>query len=166
VFYKPVLLPIHGRLTNFVKPDKRNLITYELLVRDFGDARNYQMLIDTISYFKRLGINAIELMPVNEFSGNESWGYNPTFYLALDKAYGTKNKFKEFIDLCHKNGIAVILDVVYNQLDAYNAPQGKLYWDAVNNRPAADNPWLNPDAPHPTAFSMILTTLPPPHSIG
>jgi glycosidase len=141
--------PYTWQVTTFVKPDKRNLITYELLVRDFGDARNYQMLIDTISYFKRLGINAIELMPVNEFSGNESWGYNPTFYLALDKAYGTKNKFKEFIDLCHKNGIAVILDVVYNQLDAYNAPQGKLYWDAANNRPAADNPWLNPVAPHP-----------------
>ncbi len=141
--------PYNWQVTNFVKPDKRNLITYELLVRDFGDARNYQMLIDTISYFKRLGINAIELMPVNEFTGNESWGYNPTFYLALDKAYGTKNKFKEFIDLCHKNGIAVILDVVYNHLDSYNSPQGKLYWDGANNRPAANNPWLNPTTPHP-----------------
>jgi 1,4-alpha-glucan branching enzyme len=141
--------PYKWQVTNFVKPDKRNLITYELLIRDFGDAGNYQMLIDTISYFKRLGINAIELMPVNEFSGNKSWGYNPTFYLALDKAYGTKDKFKEFVDLCHKNGIAVILDVVYNQLDAYNAPQGKLYWDAANNRPAANNPWLNTSAPHP-----------------
>jgi 1,4-alpha-glucan branching enzyme len=141
--------PYNWQVTNFVKPDKRNLITYELLVRDFGDARNYQMLIDTFSYFKRLGINAIELMPVNEFSGNESWGYNPSFYLALDKAYGTKNKFKEFIDLCHKNGIAVILDVVYNHLDAFNSPEGKLYWDAVNNRPAANNPWLNATTPHP-----------------
>ncbi len=137
------------KVAKFTKPDKRNLVIYELLVRDFGDAKNYQMLIDTISYFKRLGINAIELMPVNEFSGNESWGYNPTFYCALDKAYGTKNKFKEFIDLCHQNGIAVILDVVYNHLDAYYAPQGRMYWDAVNNRPAANNPWLNPTAPHP-----------------
>ncbi len=148
--------PYNWQVTNFTKPDKRNLITYELLVRDFGDARNYQMLIDTISYFKRLGINAIELMPVNEFSGNESWGYNPTFYLALDKAYGTKNKFKEFIDLCHKNGIAVILDVVYNHLDAYNTPQGKLYWDAVNSRPAANNPWLNISAPHPYSVFQDL----------
>ena len=137
------------KVTNFVKPDKRNLVVYELLVRDFGDARNYQMLIDTISYFKRLGINAIELMPVNEFRGHESWGYNPTFYCALDKAYGTKDKFKEFIDLCHQNGIAIILDVVYNHLDAFNTPQGRLYWDAANSRPAANNPWLNPTAPHP-----------------
>ncbi|MBL0356364.1 MAG: hypothetical protein IPP72_05500 [Chitinophagaceae bacterium] len=78
------------KVTDFSKPDKKNLVIYELLVRDFGAARNYQMLIDTISYLKNLGINAIELMPVNEFSGNESWGYNPTFYCALDKAYGTK----------------------------------------------------------------------------
>lgn len=141
--------PYKWQVTNFVKPDRKNLVVYELLVRDFGDARNYQMLIDTMSYFKRLGINAIELMPVNEFTGNESWGYNPTFYLALDKAYGTKDKFKEFIDLCHKNGIAIILDVVYNHLDAYNTPQGKLYWDAANGRPAANNPWLNQSAPHP-----------------
>ncbi|MGI8638113.1 MAG: alpha-amylase family glycosyl hydrolase, partial [Segetibacter sp.] len=142
--------PVYNwQVTNFTKPDKRNLITYELLVRDFGDAHNYQMLIDTISYFKRLGINSIELLPVNEFSGNDSWGYNPTFYLALDKYYGTKNKFKEFIDVCHKNGIAVIMDVVYNQMEAGVAPQGKLYWDAAKNRPAANNPWLNIAAPHP-----------------
>lgn len=137
------------QVTNFKRPDKKNLITYELLVRDFGNLHNYQMLIDTISYFKRLGINAIEVMPVNEFSGNDSWGYNPTFYCALDKYYGTKNKFKEFIDLCHQNGIAVIMDVVYNQMEAGITPQGKLYWDAANNRPAANNPWLNIAAPHP-----------------
>lgn len=137
------------KVKNFIKPDKRDLIIYELLLRDFSDARNYQSLIDSINYFKNLGINAIELMPVNEFSGNESWGYNPVFYLALDKYYGTKNKFKEFIDLCHENGIAVLLDVVYNHLDAFYAPQGRLYWDGANGRPAANNPWLNTSAPHP-----------------
>ena len=137
------------KVSKFSKPDKRNLVIYELLMRDFTDARNYQTLIDTIGYFKRLGVNAIELMPVNEFSGNESWGYNPTFYCALDKAYGTKDKFKEFIDICHQNGIAIILDVVYNHLDAYNSPEGKLYWDQANGKPAANNPWLNQLTPHP-----------------
>lgn len=146
---QPCAPAYNWQVTNFAKPDKRNLITYELLVRDFGDARNYQMLIDTIGYFKRLGINAIELMPVNEFSGNESWGYNPTFYCALDKAYGTKNKFKELIDLCHQNGIAVILDVVYNHMDAFSTPQGKLYWDAAAGKPASNSPWFNQTAPHP-----------------
>jgi 1,4-alpha-glucan branching enzyme len=146
--------PYNWQVTNFTKPDKRNLITYELLVRDFGDAHNYQMLIDTISYFKRLGINAIELMPVSEFSGNNSWGYNPTFYCALDKAYGTKNKFKEFIDLCHQNGIAVILDVVYNHMDAAANPQGKMYWN--NDKPAANSPWFNVTAPHPYSVFQDL----------
>ncbi len=153
---QPCAPAYNWQVNNFVKPDKRNLITYELLVRDFGDARNYQMLIDTIGYFKRLGINAIELMPVNEFTGNESWGYNPTFYCALDKAYGTKNKMKEFVDLCHKNGIAVILDVVYNHMDAYSNPQGKLYWDAAAGKPAANSPWFNRDAPHPYSVFQDL----------
>jgi glycosidase len=136
------------QVTNFTKPDKKNLIIYELLLRDFTAQHSYQSLIDSMKYFRNLGINAIELMPVNEFTGNESWGYNPTFYFAPDKYYGTKNKLKEFIDTCHKNNIAVILDVVYNQCDN-DAPQAKLYWDAANNRPAANNPWLNQTAPHP-----------------
>ncbi len=133
--------------TNFVKPDKKNLVIYELLVRDFAKQNNFQTIIDSINYFKRLGVNAIEFMPLQEFNGNNSWGYNPTFYYALDKAYGTKNKLKELIDLLHTNGIAVILDAVYNHMDAGANPQGKLYWDAVNNRPAANSPWFNAVSP-------------------
>jgi 1,4-alpha-glucan branching enzyme len=134
--------------TSYTKPDKKNLMIYELLVRDFTAQHSYQALIDSFQYFKNLGINAIELMPINEFTGNESWGYNPTFYFAPDKYYGTKNKLKEFIDKCHLNNIAVILDVVYNHCDN-EAPEAKLYWDAANSRPAANNPWLNVTAPHP-----------------
>jgi 1,4-alpha-glucan branching enzyme len=136
------------QVTNFVKPNKKNLIIYELLIRDFTAEHSYQSLIDSLQYFKNLGINAIELMPVQEFDGNESWGYNPAFYFAPDKYYGTKNKLKEFIDKCHQNGIAVLLDVVYNHITGA-APQAKLYWDAANNKPAANNPWLNQDATHP-----------------
>jgi 1,4-alpha-glucan branching enzyme len=136
------------QVTNFTKPNKKNLVIYELLIRDFTAQHSYQSLIDSIQYFKNLGINAIELMPVQEFDGNESWGYNPAFYFAPDKYYGTKNKLKEFIDVCHQNGIAVIVDVVYNHVTGA-APQAKLYWDAANNKPAPNNPWLNPDATHP-----------------
>ncbi len=139
------------QVNNFAKPDKKNLVVYELLIRDFTAAHSYQSLIDSLPYLKNIGINAIELMPVNEFDGNESWGYNPSFFFAPDKYYGTKNKLKEFVDKCHLNGIAVILDVVYNHCTG-NAPQAKMYWDAVNNRPAANNPWLNPVAPHAYAF--------------
>lgn len=139
--------------TSFTKPDKRNLIIYELLLRDFTDAHNWQTMIDTLSYLQRLGINAIELMPVSEFEGNDSWGYNPSFYFAPDKYYGTKNKLKEFIDSCHKKQIAVIMDMVPNH--SYGqSPLAQLYWNGTLNRPAANNPWFNEVQPHAFGFGQ------------
>ena len=90
-------------------------------LRDFIAAHNYKVLADTLQYLKRLGINAIELMPVNEFEGNNSWGYNTSFHMALDKYYGKAIDFKKFIDLCHQNEIAVILDVVFNHAFSQNS---------------------------------------------
>jgi glycosidase len=119
-----------------------------LLIRDFLAAHDYKTLIDTLSYLKNLGVNAIELMPIMEFEGNESWGYNPSFHLAVDKYYGPKNDLKRFIDSSHANGIAVILDMVLNH--AYGqSPLVRLYWDAANNRPAPNNPWFNVESPNP-----------------
>jgi hypothetical protein len=63
-------------------PNKENLIIYELLIRDFVSDHHYKTLIDSLDYLKNLGINAIELMPFNEFEGNSSWGYNPSFLFA------------------------------------------------------------------------------------
>ncbi len=136
------------KVTNFTKPDKRNLMVYELLVRDFTAAQNWQTTKDTLSYLKRLGINAIELMPVVEFEGNNSWGYNPIFFFAPDKAYGTDVAFKDFIDACHANGIAVIMDIAMNHAFG-QSPLVQMYWDAVNSRPAANSPWFNQVATHP-----------------
>jgi 1,4-alpha-glucan branching enzyme len=142
---------------NYSRPEKDNLIIYELLIRDFFDEnnRNYERLIDTLGYFKKLGINAIELMPVHEFNGNQSWGYNPTFMFAADKAYGTKEKLKAFIDAAHENGIAVILDVVFNHQDIPN-PYAAMYFDFTDGvfKPTSDNPWFNVDATHP--FSVFF----------
>ena len=138
-------------VTNFTKPAKDNLIIYELLVRDFTAEKTWQSLIDKISYLKSLKINAVELMPVMEFDGNNSWGYNTGFHYALDKAYGTPEKFKEFIDLCHQNGIAVILDIAFNHATGRSPiermwmvdPDGDGFGD-----PAADNPYFNQVARH------------------
>lgn len=138
-------------VTNFAKPAKENLIVYELLVRDFTTERTWQSLIDKISYLKSLNINAVELMPVMEFDGNNSWGYNTAFHYALDKAYGTPEKFKEFIDVCHQNGIAVILDIALNHATGRSPiermwmidPDGDGFGD-----PAADNPYFNQTAKH------------------
>lgn len=132
----------------FVRPDKRNLVIYELLVRDFVANHDWKTMKDSLSYLKKLGINAIELMPVNEFEGNISWGYNPDFYFAPDKYYGPANDYKAFIDACHQNGIAVIMDIALNHSFGLS-PLVQLYWDTVNNRPAANNPWFNPVPKHP-----------------
>jgi len=135
-------------VNNFSRPDKRGLVVYELLVRDFVAAHDWKTIRDSLNYLKNLGINAIEIMPFNEFEGNNSWGYNPDFYFAPDKYYGPKNSLKEFIDSCHKKGIAVIMDIALNHSFGLS-PMVQLYWDAANNRPAANNPWFNPAAKHP-----------------
>jgi 1,4-alpha-glucan branching enzyme len=138
------------QVTDFQKPAKENLIIYEVLIRDFFDNgnRTYRSLADTIGYFKRLGVNAIQLMPVMEFNGNESWGYNPAFMFAPDKYYGHKNELKAFIDKCHQEGIAVILDIAMNHQDLPNA-YVLMDYDFDADRPAASNRWFNPTARHP-----------------
>jgi 1,4-alpha-glucan branching enzyme len=136
------------KYTNFTRPDKKNLIIYEVLLRDFLAKQNFNALRDTIPYLKKLGINTIELMPVSEFEGNDSWGYNTNFYFALDKYYGTELAFKEFIDSAHAQGIAVVIDLVLNHTFG-SSPLAQMYWDGTNNRPASNNPWLNPIAKHP-----------------
>jgi 1,4-alpha-glucan branching enzyme len=139
--------PYAWKVTNFDAPEEKNLVVYELLLRDFVAAHNYTTLLDTLDYLENLGINAIELMPVNEFEGNESWGYNPSYHGALDKYYGTPTSFKKLIDECHLRGIAVIIDVVYNHGFSQN-PLCKLYWDATNFKPTSQNPFVNTDAKH------------------
>jgi 1,4-alpha-glucan branching enzyme len=139
------------QVSNFNKPKKEDLIIYEVLVRDFDADRNYQDLIDKIDYFKNLNVNAIQLMPVMEFEGNESWGYNTSYHLALDKFYGTEYKLKEFIDICHQNGIAVILDVALNHAFGRN-PMVRMWMnDADGNGfgdPTSENPYFNQQATH------------------
>ena len=143
--------PYNWQVTNFDKPTKEDLVIYELLIRDFDSDRNFQDVIDKIDYFKDLNINAIELMPVMEFEGNESWGYNPSFHMALDKFYGTEDKFRELVDLCHQNGIAVILDIALNHAFGRN-PMVRMWMEDPENsgwgEPSVENPYFNYEATH------------------
>ena len=131
--------------------DKNDLIIYELLVRDFTDNAygegSIKAAMGQLDYLQTLGVNAIELMPVQEFDGNDSWGYGTHAYFAMDKAYGTRADYKAFIDACHQRGMAVILDVVYNHATGAH-PYAAMYWDGTNNKTASNNPWFNVDAPH------------------
>jgi hypothetical protein len=139
------------QVTNFTKPKKEDLVVYEVLIRDFDSRRNFQDLIDRIDYFKNMKINAIELMPVMEFEGDEGWGYNPVFHLALDKFYGPAAKMKEFVDLCHANGIAVILDVALNHAFGRN-PMDRMWMSDPDGDgwggPSSENPYFNVTATH------------------
>lgn len=134
------------QVTDFERPLPKDLVIYELLVRDFSSSKTLKAVIDKLDYLKTLGINAIELMPVTEFDGNDSWGYNPNHFFAYDKAYGTRNQYKQFVDECHKKGIAVIIDMVFNHATG-QFPMAKLYWDG--NATASNNPWFNRVAKHP-----------------
>jgi 1,4-alpha-glucan branching enzyme len=143
------------QVNNFQRPDNRDLVIYELLVRDFSIRHDYQTVIDSLDYLEGLGINAIELMPVNEFDGNQSWGYGPAYYFAPDKYYGTENKLKELIDACHARGIAVIVDVVFNHMFG-QSPQLRLYQNRDTGEPIASNPWFNLESPHPLGVGYDL----------
>ncbi|WP_052670549.1 alpha-amylase family glycosyl hydrolase [Draconibacterium sediminis] len=135
--------PYNWQVTDFETPDKNKLVIYELLVRDFMTEHTYQAVIDQLDYLEDLRINVLELMPVNEFEGNSSWGYNPSFYFAPDKYYGPKDKLKELIDECHQRGIAVVIDMVLNH--SYGqSPFVQMYMD--NWVVTADNPWYNQES--------------------
>ncbi len=145
---QPGATPYAWSKVNFTRPKKEQLVIYELLIRDYTKAQTFKSIQDTLPYLKRLGINAIEFMPLAEFEGNLSWGYNPASHMALDKYYGTQDAFKTLVDACHQNGIAVIMDVVYNHAFS-SAPICQLYWDAVNFRPSNNSPYANVTAKHP-----------------
>lgn len=132
--------PYAWEVTNYAPQPKEKLVIYEILIRDFTANKDIKTITDTLNYLKRLGVTAVELMPFNEFEGNNSWGYNPSFYFAADKAYGTKNDYKTFIDACHKAGLAVIQDMVLNH--SYNqSPMVRMYFEG--GKPSVDNPWYN-----------------------
>ncbi len=133
---------------NFVMPPRENMVIYELLLRDFTTEKSLEAAIEKLDYLKTLGVTAIELMPIHEFDGNESWGYNPNHFFAPDKAYGTPEMYKRFVDECHKRGMAVIIDVVFNHATG-NSPMAALYWNTSTTKTASDNPWFNVNAPHP-----------------
>ena len=133
---------------DFKVEDKNDLVIYEMLFRDFTTSQNIAGAMTQLDYIENLGVTAVQLMPIQEFDGNLSWGYNPNHYFALDKYYGTCEQYKEFIDECHGRGIAVIVDVVYNHATGSH-PWAKLWWDGGGNRTASNNPWFNEYAMHP-----------------
>ncbi len=112
------------RNTQWQTPGREYLIIYQVHPKRFS--RRFEaaglsplrQLAEELSnqsgYLRKLGVTAIQLMPVNEFAGDDSWGYGPAFYYAVEAAYGGPDDLKHFVDTCHGHGLAVLLDVVFN----------------------------------------------------
>ena len=132
---------------DFKVEDKNDLVIYEMLFRDFTATKDIAGAMAQLDYIENLGVTAVELMPIQEFDGNLSWGYDPNHWFALDKQYGTREQYKEFIDECHARGIAVLVDVVYNHATG-NHTWAKMWWDSSKNNTTANNPWFNQTAKH------------------
>lgn len=104
---------------NYSTPSWNNTVIYQMHIGTFNDLPggapgNFNSAIQRLDYLQELGITAIKLLPVNEFAGDYSWGYNPGHPFAIESAYGGPDAFKNFINEAHKRGIAVLLDIVHN----------------------------------------------------
>ncbi|MCP4710923.1 MAG: hypothetical protein GY869_20055, partial [Planctomycetes bacterium] len=133
---------------DFVRPPVENLVVYEMHISDFtghsdGAIGTFQEVRDILEsgYFEELGVNVVEFMPINEFEGENSWGYNPSFYMAPETAYGTPEELKMLINAFHERGMAVLLDVVFNHLWG-SAPLFQLY-QPLDNYNYADHDYEN-----------------------
>lgn len=126
--------------------DKDDFVIYEMWVGNFTEEGTIRAAKAKLDYLQKLGVNVIELMPVQEFGSRHGWGYDPNHYFALDKDYGTREDYKDFIDECHRRGIAVFFDVVYNHLTD-DSPLVKMYFRHC--RTSINNPWFNQVPKHP-----------------
>jgi 1,4-alpha-glucan branching enzyme len=138
----------------FTSPRFKNYIIYQLHVGSFaglndgidmsghggkGTVARFADVETKLQYIKDLGFNAIELLPVHEFAGDRSWGYNPALFFAAESAYGSPDELRHFVSTAHKKGLAVIVDVVYNhagpgdnslwRFDGSTADSGGIYFD-------------------------------------
>jgi len=99
----------------FACPPHDDLVIYELHVGSFDGGRpTFEGLVERLGHFAHLGVNALELMPVMEFAGERSWGYNPAHPFAVEGSYGGPDGLKYLVREAHRQGIAVLVDVVYN----------------------------------------------------
>lgn len=107
--------------SSFTMPGWHDLVIYEMHIGTYNDTAGgnpgtWQTAISKLDHLEDMGINAVELLPIAEFAGDWSWGYNPAHPFAPESIYGDPDDLRDFVDECHQRGIAVIVDVVYNHL--------------------------------------------------
>ena len=127
-------------------PELDDLVVYELQVEEFGDT--FDGVIGQLEYLQSLGVNCLELMPVTSAKVDFDWGYGPLHYFAPNHRFGGPLALKRLVDACHRAGMAVILDVVYQHTDPMFAYK-QVYAD-VNSTPGAPavaSPMIGSDGP-------------------
>ncbi|XGV98255.1 MAG: malto-oligosyltrehalose trehalohydrolase [Leptolyngbya sp. BL-A-14] len=102
-----------------------DFILYELHTGTFTPEGTFEAIIPRLPELKELGINAIELMPIAQFPGNRNWGYDGTYPFAVQNSYGGPDGLKRLVDACHQQGMAIVLDVIYNHF----GPEGSYFSD-------------------------------------
>ena len=135
---------------SWTPPAPEDMIIYETHLGDFSESGDFAGLQARLPYLSSLGINAVEIMPCYEFPGGISWGYNPAYYMAPEAVYGTPDDLRNLVNTAHACGIAILIDMVFNHLDA-SASLYRLYgddWDASPWFHAMTNPWGFPDLDH------------------
>ncbi|MEA3286204.1 MAG: alpha-amylase family glycosyl hydrolase [Candidatus Marinimicrobia bacterium] len=144
---------------SYQRPAMKDLIIYETLIRDFTESGDIEGMTAKLDYLADLGINAIELLPPTEFSGDNSWGYNPAFFMALESSYGTPEQMKIFVNEAHARGISVLVDLVFNHADG-TSPYEQMYGNDYEHSPymhAEGNAWGFPDFDHGRTGTRVLT---------
>ncbi|NCC51177.1 MAG: DUF3459 domain-containing protein [Spartobacteria bacterium] len=119
---------------DFVRPPLNELVIYELFIEDLCPGQGFTGVIARLDYIRDMGFNAIEPLPVIEFSGRGGWGYNPAYHLAPEGSYGTPDELRRLVDAAHQRGIAVIHDAVFNHMCG-SAPLYRLYGADYDNSP-------------------------------
>ena len=120
-------------------------VLYELHIGTFTSGRTFDAAIERLDHLVDLGVDLVEVLPVNSFDGTAGWGYDGVLWSAVHEPYGGPDGFKRFVDACHARGLGVVLDVVYNHL----GPSGA-YLDRFGPYFAGESDWgpgLNLDGP-------------------
>jgi 1,4-alpha-glucan branching enzyme len=138
--------PYEWQHDDWTRPAFRDLIIYELAIGDFTPEGTFKGMTDRLDHLVDLGVNAIELMPVFEFPGRATWGYNPVYLFTVEKSYGSPHDLRRLIDAAHGRGIAVILDIVFAH-SGHTHPFNRLY-------PYEESPWYGQGLGEPNQFGF------------
>jgi 1,4-alpha-glucan branching enzyme len=111
----------------FTPPAWNEMVIYEMHIGSYNDTAGgnpgtWNTAVAKLDHIQSLGCNAVEILPIAEFPGDFSWGYNPVNLFAPESAYGSPNDMRNFINQCHQHGLAVLIDVVYNHLGSSPTP--------------------------------------------